>query len=92
MMQCATCNKSFLFAPRLKTLKNKETTNIIMEQDIFSKCSSWSERHLFLPIWNWNPFNVFEFKYKFEFNLIKSKFNSNSTIGLKFNWIDFKFN
>jgi hypothetical protein len=34
-MQCVTCNKSFLFAPKLKTLKNKETTNIIMEQEFF---------------------------------------------------------
>jgi hypothetical protein len=33
MMQCVTCNKSSLFAPKLKTLKKKETTNIIVEQE-----------------------------------------------------------
>jgi hypothetical protein len=38
MMQCVTCNKSSLFAPRLKTLENKETTNIIVEQEFFSQC------------------------------------------------------
>jgi hypothetical protein len=27
MMRCVTCNKSSLFAPKLKTLENKETTN-----------------------------------------------------------------
>jgi hypothetical protein len=43
MMWCVTCNKSSLFAPRLKTLRNKETTNIIVEQDFLKK--SWSERH-----------------------------------------------
>jgi hypothetical protein len=32
MMWCVTCNKSSLFAPKLKTLENKETTNIIVEQ------------------------------------------------------------
>jgi hypothetical protein len=49
MMQCVTCNKSFLFASRLKTLKNKETTNIIVEQEKNYKCCS-SERCQFLPI------------------------------------------
>jgi hypothetical protein len=28
---------------------------------------------------------------KFDLNLINSKFNSNSTIGLRFNWTNFKF-
>jgi hypothetical protein len=32
MMQCVTCNKYSLFASRLKTLENKKTTNIIVEQ------------------------------------------------------------
>jgi len=44
MMQCVTCNKSSLFAPRLKTLESKETTNIIVEQDLFLKCCQ-NERH-----------------------------------------------
>jgi hypothetical protein len=33
MMRCVTCNKSSLFAPRLKMLENKETTNIIVKQE-----------------------------------------------------------
>jgi hypothetical protein len=28
-----TCKKPSLFTPRLKTLKNKETTNMIVEQE-----------------------------------------------------------
>jgi hypothetical protein len=44
LMQYVTCNKSSLFAPRLKTLENKETTNIIVEQDFFLKCCR-NERH-----------------------------------------------
>jgi DNA-directed RNA polymerase subunit RPC12/RpoP len=38
MMQCVTCNKSFLFAPRLKT--SNENPFIIRK---ISKCS-WNER------------------------------------------------
>jgi hypothetical protein len=44
VMWCVTCNKSSLFAQRLKTLENKETTNIIVEHEFLKKCS-WSERH-----------------------------------------------
>jgi len=33
MMRCVTCNKSSLFASKLKTLENKKTTNIIVEQE-----------------------------------------------------------
>jgi hypothetical protein len=44
MMQCVTWNKSSLFAQRLKTLENKETTNTIVEQEKISKCY-WIERH-----------------------------------------------
>jgi hypothetical protein len=44
MMQCVTCNKSSLFASRLKTLENKETTNIIVELEKNSKCCS-NEKH-----------------------------------------------
>jgi hypothetical protein len=38
MMQCVTCNRSSLFAPRLKILeKRKEKTNIFVKQTrIFS--------------------------------------------------------
>jgi hypothetical protein len=48
----------------------------------------------FIHIWNWNPFNVFEFNLKIgnQFNSIKSKFNFNSIFGLKFNWIQWKTN
>jgi hypothetical protein len=41
MMQCVTCNNFLLF---FKTLKNKETTNIIVEQEQISKCC-WNKRH-----------------------------------------------
>jgi hypothetical protein len=34
-MQCVTWNKSSLFALRLKTLENKEKTNILVEQAKF---------------------------------------------------------
>jgi hypothetical protein len=44
MMQSVTCNKFSLFATRLKTLKNKETTNIIVEQEKIYKCC-WPEKH-----------------------------------------------
>jgi hypothetical protein len=32
MMQCVTWNKSFVFTPRLKTLENNETRNMIVVQ------------------------------------------------------------
>jgi hypothetical protein len=38
MMECVTCNKSSLFAPTIKTLKNKGTTNMIVGQEKISKC------------------------------------------------------
>jgi hypothetical protein len=33
MMQCVTCKKSYLFAPKLKTLEKKETIDVIVEQE-----------------------------------------------------------
>jgi len=45
MMQCVTCNKSYLFAPKLKTLENNETIDVIVEQEKISKCC-WNERHV----------------------------------------------
>jgi hypothetical protein len=44
VMRCVTCNKSSLFASRLKPLEYKETTNIIVEQECFLKCCQ-NERH-----------------------------------------------
>jgi len=35
MMQCVTCKKSYLFAPKLKTLEKKETIDVIVEQKIY---------------------------------------------------------
>ncbi len=49
MMQCVTCNRSSLFAPRLKILeKRKEKTNIFVKQTrIFSNV---------LEVWDINSF------------------------------------
>jgi hypothetical protein len=35
MMQCVTCNKFSLFAPRLKALEKQGETNILVEQEKF---------------------------------------------------------
>jgi len=45
MMQCVTHNKSFLFSPRLKTLKNKSKRYIYPYVARISFECSWNERH-----------------------------------------------
>jgi hypothetical protein len=47
-MRCGTCNKSSLFVPRLKTLENKETTNMIVEQDFFKIVVEVKDNNSFL--------------------------------------------
>jgi len=46
-MQCVTWNKSSLFALRLKTLKNKEKTNILVEQAKFPNLFEMRNTNLF---------------------------------------------
>jgi hypothetical protein len=41
MMQCIMCNKFSLFAPRLKALKNKGNTNILVKQEKFQMFLKW---------------------------------------------------
>jgi hypothetical protein len=81
-MQCVTCNKSSLFAPRLKTLENMETTNIIMEQYIFKNVVEMKDTNSFL--YKIEIHSMYLNKYKFNSNsTIVSKLNSNS---IKDNW------
>jgi hypothetical protein len=48
MMQFVTCNKSSLFAPRLKNYVNKEKTNIFVKQDKISNVLEVKDIHSFL--------------------------------------------
>jgi hypothetical protein len=84
MTRCVTCNKSSLFAPRLKTLENKETTNIIVKQEKF------------LSVVEMKDINSFLYNIKIHSMYLDSIWlninYSDSTIGLKLNWIEFKFN
>ncbi len=47
-MQCVTCNKSFLFAPRLKALEKQGKTNILVEQEKFPNVLEVREINSFL--------------------------------------------
>jgi hypothetical protein len=84
MMQCVTCNKSSLFAPRLKMLENKETTNIIVKQEKF--LSFFEMKDINSSLYNIEIHSMY-------LNSIWLNINySNSTIGLRLNSIQFKFN
>jgi len=48
MMQCVTCNKSFLFAPRLKALKNKKKIFVLVEQEKFPSVLEMRKTNSFL--------------------------------------------
>jgi hypothetical protein len=48
MMQCVTCNKSSLFAPKLKKWKNKKKTNILLKQENFPNVFKMKDTNSFL--------------------------------------------
>lgn len=56
-----TCNKSFLFASKLKTLKKKGNNKYHCETRFFWMLLKWKTLIHSIPIWNWNPFIIFEF-------------------------------
>ncbi len=79
-MRCGTCNKSSLFVPRLKTLENKETTNMIVEQDFFKIVVEVKDNNSFL--------------YKIEIHSmylnsiwLNLQFQFNGWINIQLNWI-----
>jgi len=88
MKQCVTCNKSFLFAPKLKKLKKQGNNNYYL----------WS-KNFFLNVLEMKDINPFlseieiHSMYWIQLNFLHSIWlNFNSTIKLRFNWIEFKFN
>jgi hypothetical protein len=95
MMQCVTCNKSFLFAPRLKALKNEKKINILVEWEKFPSVLEMRKSNSFLyeiAMWTTLQCNLNWISIEFRFDgsqiyWIEFQFNN----GLRFNWIEFKF-
>jgi hypothetical protein len=86
MMQCIRCNKSSLFAPRLKALENKRNSNILVKQEesqIFLKWETLIHSYLKLKMNNIANATWIEFELK----LYLIELNSNT-----FNLIQFQFN
>jgi len=75
MKQCVMCNKSVLFAPKLKKLKEQGNNNIIVEQKKFLNVLEVKDINPFLYEIEIHSMYLNSIKF-FSFNLIKFEFNN----------------
>ncbi len=81
-----------LICTKIKSIKKKKKRKFSVQEIIF-KCSS-NKRHYFSPIWYWGS-NKIAMQLVSNSNWIQIKYNEwnlNSTIGLRFNSIQFNSN
>jgi len=77
MMQCVTCNKSSLFAPKIKTLKNYEKDKYPYE--------FFYIYNIVLKVWD-----IYSFLYEIEaWKILQCHLNW-ILIEFRFNWIEYK--